>query len=161
MGCFTSTGKWVLKVKGIVNGKLSVYLNNELVKEETQSSFFWKNKGGRVKHWYIPVQHGTEARIRTVLYPTNPDKPSSALAKLEAQNADASVDGCMTSKLCMAQLGDGTEAGFELRNNNVMQYKCLASGFEALPEKTLSDGSSLRLTCKAWVKCHKELHRAL
>jgi len=146
VGCLTTSGRWFVRVRSIFNGKIAIYRNNKLVTEVMQVS-------GRSKDVDLTIPPGTKARIRTVFVPTNRDSPSSGVVQVQTEKADASVDRCMTTNLCMAKLGDGSEAGFEIRNNNGMQYKCLTSGANSLLSDLLKDGSDLRSTCSAWVGC--------
>jgi len=157
VGCYTSSGEYSVKIMKMQNSKISVFRNNDLVQEITKSedgkqdwSYKTQIQGRRRvqgrRRIVVPVSipQGTKARIRTVLVPINPGNPSSAEAKVEAKQADAGLDRCMTTNLCMAKLGTGSDAAFELRNDNGMQYKCLAS--EVLP-------SRLQDTCSVWVGC--------
>jgi len=89
---------------------------------------------------------GADARVRSVFVPINKLLSSSAIAKVQAKGVDESVDKCMTGKLCMNWLGDGSDAAYELRNSNDLQYKCLASGTSSLD-------SGLQSVCAAWDKC--------
>jgi len=135
LSCSTSGGHYHLAVHKIKNGKIAVYVNNALVREVTSTGKF-----------DFTFDTGTKARVRSVFVPINKGKSSSAEAKIEGKGVDESVDKCMTTKLCMNKLGDDTDAAFELRNSNHLQYKCLVSGANSL-------SSHLQLECTAWEVC--------
>jgi len=135
LSCSSSAGSYELKVNSIDNGKIAVYVNSKLVQETTT-----------VGQIAFTFDTGTKARVRAVFTPIEKGSPSGAIAKIQGKGIDESVDACMTTKLCMPKLGDGSNAAFELRNSNDLQYKCLASGAGSL-------SSHLQSECTAWVIC--------
>jgi len=53
------------------------------------------------------------------------------------------VDQCLSKKVCLAALGDGSGTSFAMRNSNQRQYNCL-NGRPAAEDKQ---------QCAAWVRC--------
>jgi len=129
-----------MRVRVINNGKINVYVNNKLVHEIT----------GPV-HKSQPVDFpfmfdSGSARVRAVFVPLDKNSPSGAEAKIEVLAMPKSVEQCVTFKNCLALLGDGSDEGFELRNNNMFQRTCLESGASSLP-------SHLQTKCSVWDGC--------
>jgi len=139
-------GYWNMQVRVIKNGKITVYLNNQQIEEIPGPVDRPLNSGEEAKNFAIHSDKSSN-RVRVVFVPTDRNVASSALARVEAKGMDKATDVCMVGKNCLAELGDGSDAGFELRNNNTLQRQCLESGASSLQTSALTE------MCSAWVSC--------
>ena len=114
--CSSSVGTYHFELNEMINGKILIYVNNILKQTITKGGAF-----GLRDVYPFTFDTSADARVRVVFVPTNRSSPSTAAGKVEAMDIDASVDGCMTGKLCMNKLGDGSAAAYELRNDNNLQ----------------------------------------
>jgi len=142
-------GYWNFKVNAINNGKIKVYVNRKLVKIVTK-------KGD---NFIYPVTKNAmkKQRVRLVFVPIDRKSVSSARAKVETKAMYKGVDVCMSSQGCLSELGDGSEADFELRNNNRMQLTCLQSAGNGDSAWEASE----KTKCKAWDLCLPEENKKI
>jgi len=135
--CSIAGGRWNMRVYAIDNGKIDIYANNKLEKTISQviAEKFDFNTAS--------------LRVRAVFVPNDRNLASGAKAKFEVFSMNTTSDACMTTKMCLSTLGDGSDSGFELRNNNKLQAMCLISGASSL-------ASHLLTTCLAWLECLSE-----
>jgi len=125
--------QWWLEILTVTNGNLKLYAG------ATEATI----KG---KWAQFPITGEDKARVRVLFYPTAPSKPSFAKIWMEAYKVDANVDACMAVKDCLDELGDGSDAAYELRNKNGAQLKCLSGDQSGM-------SSALKAKCSVWDTC--------
>jgi len=162
--CSSTTGKWMVYPKEIVNADVKVYLDGVLKKslQDADSNCASGQVGGTnglygawncETSWGnralgysqnsgvdLNIASGQKARIRIVLTPTSPGSLARAKLGIFAVGIDKGVDQCMSTKECLSDLGDGSPESFELRNSNLKQRDCLS-------------GDSESSTCTKWKDC--------
>jgi len=94
----------------------------------------------------ITMKENQKALIKIVFRVKDPNKEAKVSIKFEAKGVDAMVEDCMSVKSCLADLGDGSEAGFLLRNNNMYQLICLLGETSKLPK-------DVQALCVVWEAC--------
>jgi len=139
--CPSTGGKWAFTIRRITNGKVTIFHDSTLLGEVSAGAFLWQPKTIDV-----PIASNTKSRMRAAFSPIVATQESFAEVRLDADGVDKSVDDCMTVKDCVSILVDGGDAGFELRNVNVMQLHCLTGNTGAF-------SSALKDKCIAWMAC--------
>jgi len=147
-----------VQAREINNGKIHVHNNNKPVQcekaqgvdGEVMGPWQRRDNGAKATCKFKPA---TTNRVRLVFVPMERNSESSAVAKLEAKAMTQSTDNCLSIKNCLAELGDGSDAAFELRNDNNMQRMCLESD-SSLPDH-------LNATCTVWQQCLPEENREI
>jgi len=177
-----STGgsqKWKLNIEELTNGKLQIYTDlktkgqlERMVGADGNDVTFTVPVPGRQSWWdrsrrrrttaklilpktlELPMDGKEEVRIRLAFYLDDRSKETKALCTLSASAVSPHVDQCMIVKECLDELGDGSEAGFKIRNVNEYQLDCL----EATPLD-----EDLEAKCKKWNICmdHSEKKKPL
>jgi len=132
----------------ISNGIVAIYKDSGLVKEVAKAT------GDRESDTVlIPIIGGRTFRLRIAFRPGR-DASSKAEAQIEAKlkNADPYTDKCMGVKDCLKVFGDKSDAGFEMRNSNKVQLRCLQG-------KMLLTWA-LRAKCRQWLICLPSTEKA-
>jgi len=137
---------WVLSVyaKGRKDHKLdNGYL---MIEQDNDNSNAAKlTKEGKQKAWSAKMHTGSN-KLQVDFHPDNKAEKSEASCHLGARIVDAQFETCLDTKNCLSVLGDGSSAGFAIRNVNKNQLDCLE-------EKEMP--TSLQATCNKWVGCLK------
>jgi len=135
--CSSTVGTWYFKVYDLVNGEV-VLTENGVEKHKTST---------KDKHYLnLGLPSTSQARMRVSFAHTDQSKAANCRFYLEAFSVDPSVDTCMSAKECLSQLGDETDAAYELRNGNSNQMKCLKGDRSAFSD-------ALKAKCEAWDGC--------
>jgi len=151
----STTGSWMVYPKEIVNADVKVYLDGLLKKSlrdaDSNCASNCEDKygaavGSKLGYGWagsavsLAIAPGQKARIRIVLTPKTSGSPARAKLGIMGRNFDDGVEKCMSTKECLAALGDGSPESFELRNSNPKQRDCLS-------------GASESSTCTQWKVC--------
>jgi len=136
--CTDPKGKpWRMTPFEIVNGDLQLYLNGKP-----------DRKLSRMQSLSLGAS-GVDTLVRVEFTPTVQASRSRAVVKIGASGVSDFVDACMGTKFCLRVFGDGSDAGYEMRNVNLRMLDCLDNNEAAM-------SSDLRDECKKWKRCLKQ-----
>jgi len=144
--CTSGAGKWMFGLERLANGKLSVFQDSALfwefstpvTQDHLATGYKWPE--------YTGIPSAGNDRLHVVFSPNSNGQASSAEVLLLAWQVDSYVEECLAVKDCMGILGDGGEAGYELRNKNEEQLTCLEG-------KTASLSLAVAGKCNEWLAC--------
>lgn len=135
--CSSDGGEWLIEIGEMFeNGVFSVYVDNKLEREITPAQ-----DTSEPILFHIEGDH--KARIKLVFRVEDRSKAAHVSVRLRALQVDAMVEHCMSVKNGLEILGDGSDAGFLLRNNNKYQLVCLQGRMHRLPFE-------VQAKCVAW-----------
>jgi len=91
---------------------------------------------------------GNPQKLHIDFTPANPAQDSSAECEVAAKRVSAAFERCQDKKNCLRVFGDGSEAGFAMRNSNENQWLCVSGGG--------LNGQALVSKCTEWKDCMLE-----
>lgn len=133
--CSSSSGELKFKAWELVNGELVLTINGAE-----------RHRASAPETAYTRLGLPQSERMRVAFAPKDRSISATSLFYLSAYDVDPSVDSCMTAKECLDQLGDGSDAAFELRNANSKQLRCLKGDMSAM-------STALKAKCELWNQC--------
>jgi hypothetical protein len=141
---------WEMHLQAKSSGTLRLYLNNILQQElvsndKTTVTLEQVADDSRLHIDYIP---SNSLCIQNCHLPAKYQISAKVDIQLGAR-LDKSMDDCMSGKICLAKLGDGSNEGRLLRNSNPLQLKCLDATDDAARNAISSN-------CEAWERCLRE-----
>jgi len=138
--CLKQASRWLTELTGpMSNGILKVKLDGVLQKTWTKKQW-WVNKLNSVVG---QGDHNMEFSFEA----QESSKDAKVTIRSEIYDAQTWVDTCMSRKLCLDKLGDGTHKSFALRNNKKQQLRCLQAKTKKKRRK-IAGGQ-----CEVWVGC--------
>jgi len=143
--------KWWVAKDRVTNGVLTVQIDGKTVKEYQADPPTRRRWGSPRRRRTsadplpaLPVGQGKRDHTLTLnFHPASAGSSADAVIRVYA-DVDPWVEKCMGEHFCLGLLGDGTPAGFELRNNNTEQLRCL-------DDKPMS--TALATKCSEWKSC--------
>jgi len=129
--CLGSTSPWKTSLGAFYNGVMTVKLNGVSKKS-------WKGSGAQ-QALTSNVAQGDNI-LEFIFEALESSKDASATIYTRVYFVQVWVDTCLSRKVCLQKLGDGTAEMFALRNDNEQQLQCL--------QATSPDG-----ICKDWTDC--------
>jgi len=146
-----SVAFWMLAMKEhkgqkLTNGYLTIKQDNkeiESAKHFTENWVYCRPKCTEV-YWRSQMHAGIN-QVTINFHPKDLAKPSLAILELEARRVDAQFEDCLDVTNCLKVLGDGSAAGYAIRNQNPLQLACLMG--------TIGSSSSVSQKCNEWTGC--------
>jgi len=139
--CLNRVSRGTVYFIAMSNGILTIKVNGVLQQTWTQDKLCSKVSCAGIHGIKIDITMDQgDNNIEITFEARESSKDATADIKILVRNVEAWVDTCMTRKLCMQKLGDGTGTAFALRNDNEQQLQCL--------QATSPDGM-----CKDWTDC--------
>jgi len=139
--CTKGEDKWGVNDLRVNNGKMELYVDDEIQKELSHKKTSDDTSHESLAKLFLKGKN-RDMHVSIRFIPDKRDREAWAEVFVNAMGVDDFTDACLTNKLCLEKLGDGSDEAYKLRNSNEEQYKCLTS-----------DGNNDSDKCTEWKKC--------
>jgi hypothetical protein len=147
--------KLELQLHELLNAKLLVFVDGTQVDledpvEGTQVTEInagnWQNMEHHAHQLQSHLSPNFKGTVRLVLQRTPGTSHSRARIEFDARKVATITNECMDVKACLNVFGDGSVAGFQIRNDNSLQLACLQNQMQSMTQ-------AQKDKCAEWKAC--------